>query len=89
MNKATEKRLVDNEALVAEMQRRSDPANDPLMQLSPEDRELLERYDEAWERGEHREITPELMAALQRKDQIVREALKAEGPHRWTPADAE
>jgi len=54
-----QRRLADAESIVDEILREVDPADDPLLQLSDENREFWLRHREACDRGEEIEDTPD------------------------------
>ena len=84
MRTTTEKRLRQIEGVIAERQRASDPANDPIMQLSPADQALVRRKIEADERGEAIEETRELRGAWWQYMRVLGERA-AEAEKRLTP----
>jgi hypothetical protein len=86
MHRTTKKRLRQIESVIAERQRESDPANDPIMQLSPADQALVRRKIEADERGETIEQTPEYLAARRRYLFVLRDRA-IEEEKRMTPKE--
>jgi hypothetical protein len=89
MSRAIKRRVAALENLRAETERAQDPENHPMMELSPEERELLRRHREASERGEDPEYTPEFEAALRHYTAAMRRRLNAEGRRPPSPGESE